>query len=128
TTAAAPAVAAAAAAARGALARFADVDRAPLDLATRQRLNRLRCLVVAAHLDEREAAGSPGVAIHDDLHLDDVAAVLGEHLAQLGFSDVVRQVSYIEPGSHLVLLGSLSGDSALGAPIAGTRDCGRRAM
>jgi hypothetical protein len=89
-----------------ALARFADVDGSSLDFPTRQRLNHLRRLVIASHLDEGEAARPTSVPIHHDLHFDDIPAIFGEYLAQLWFGDVVRQISYVEPGSHLVLLGS----------------------
>src|SRR6185295_3193281 len=98
--AAAGAVAATAARARGALAGLADVDGTALDLAAAQLLGGGAGLGVAAHLDEGEAARPARVAIENDLHLHDVPAPLGKDLSQFLFSDVVGQISDVEPRSH----------------------------
>jgi hypothetical protein len=75
---AAEATATATGTARLALARFIDPKHAAVELLSVELLERLRCPFGRRHLDEREPAGSSGLAIHDDGHACDLATVCPE--------------------------------------------------
>jgi hypothetical protein len=64
--------------ARLALARFVDAKHAAIELLTVELLECLRRAFGRRHLDEREPAGSSGLAIHDDGHACDLATVCPE--------------------------------------------------
>ena len=66
----------------GALLRDADLQRAAVDVAAVGRLDGRVGLRRAGHLDEGEAARLAGVAIGDDLQVDDLAAVFFERLLE----------------------------------------------
>jgi hypothetical protein len=91
-------------ASRSALASLADADGTPLELAAVQGLDDLVGFIIGAHLDEGEAARPAGVPVEHNLHLGHVLAPFGEDIAQLCFGSVVRQIAYIQPISHFVLL------------------------
>src|SRR6185436_17173986 len=77
TTAAAAATAEAtttAAAATGALARLADVQGAPLEVTSVERLDGGPGALLGGHLHEGEPARAAGVPVHHQLHLGDVVA------------------------------------------------------
>jgi len=83
------------------LACFADANWTALNRTASQSFNRLRRVRVGAHLDEGKPAGSTGLAIHHDFDLDDISPTLGESLSKFRLGDVVRQISYVKPRSHL---------------------------
>jgi len=85
TTAAEPAAAAAAAVATAAAAAavltllsLVDREATATEVEAVEGLDRGLGLAVAVHLDERETAGTPGLAVFDDANLPDAAARLEE--------------------------------------------------
>src|SRR6185503_17162487 len=93
-----PAASAAATATAAAAARpllgLIDGQRPAAELATVQLVDGLLGVLLAAHLDEREAAGPAGLAVHHHLGLGDGAA-LAEHFAQLELGGVERKIAHV---------------------------------
>src|SRR5262245_7412122 len=102
TTAAAAAVtttAAPAAAAFGLGAGLVDCQRAAVLFFAVEGRDRRLGFLVAAHLDEAEAFGTAGVAVHDHLRRLH-GAVSCEHLLQITIVDTVGQVAHVQLLAH----------------------------
>src|SRR5262249_31089515 len=89
-----------AAAAARPLLGLVDRQRPAAELAAVQLVNGLLGLLVAAHLDEREAAGPAGLAVRHHLGIRD-GAVLAEHLAQLELGGVERKIADVQTSTHV---------------------------
>ena len=94
-TAAAEATAATAAATILAGTGFVDGEVTTIDVATVHALDGGASVVIAGELDEAEAAGAAGFAIHDEGRGRDLAE-LGEHFAELGLRGAERQISDVK--------------------------------
>jgi len=93
----------AATAIRRGLAGFVHGQGPAADLGPVQGRDRAAGVRLAAHLHKCEAPGASGVAIHDDLHLGHLASILLEQAAQLRLIHIERQISDIQPSSHVPL-------------------------
>ncbi len=87
-------------AARGALARLVDDDGATAHRGSVELGDDGLRLIRLGHLDEREAARLAGLAIGDDFHVGHRSPVLPKERPQVQISGSVRNVSYVEPGTH----------------------------
>jgi hypothetical protein len=99
---AAAAAEAAAAATIGALTGFVDAERAAIELAAVPRLDRGLGAFLGAHLDEREAAGLPGLLVVHDSHLGDRTG-LAKGGAKRLVTSVVGEIADVELRTHLTL-------------------------
>lgn len=106
TTAAAAAVAttatepAAATAARASFPSLIDGQRPASEITPVQVANRTIGVLGASHLDETESARAAGVAICDELDLDDIPAVLAEQLADLVVVCAEGKIADIQSRTH----------------------------
>ncbi len=96
----ATATAAAAAAATLTLARLIDLERTTVDFRAIHRLDRCLSFSIGGHLDESETARTTGFAIHHDVNIRYLAAVLFERRAQLIRTGGVRQITDVQTLSH----------------------------
>jgi hypothetical protein len=78
---------------------FVDREGPAAELGLVELIDRALRIVVARHLDEREASGTAGRHVAHDpdgIHWAD----LPEHLFELGFSRFVREITHKQPATH----------------------------
>jgi hypothetical protein len=76
-----------------------DADRAPLDVATVELLNRSVGSLVGSHLDKAESTRAIGRAIHDYLRTVHFAS-FRENIVQILISDSPSQIPNIQSAAH----------------------------
>ena len=80
-------------------ARFVDRESATIELFAMQRLDRGVSAFLGFHGDESETAGPAAEPIHNQIHFQD-GAVLGEHVLELVFGGVEREISDKQFSAH----------------------------
>jgi hypothetical protein len=84
----------------GALARLVHDEGAAAHGRAIELGDRRGSLLLGCQLDEREAAGLPGLAVRDDPDVCYLTTVRSEHGAKIQIRGRVRDVSYVKPGTH----------------------------